>query len=274
LIYKKFIKDVYNGRIVAENNRYIGQLRLYLSECQSIGDKLENTAYKEKSLANLFQRYYDCSSSDYSYKMKTEKIYAETGLIAGVSLSHMNFISSSKTFDYLSEGSYNSSISPTLGFSVELIMPKNQKKWSINNELIFTYFKFKGTHFQSNGEDNNVRTNFELAYAYLKMNNLIRYKYPIGKSQMFFNAGVSNGIVISEKNEKREGHWFYSSYKVTNGSAIDETRKYEIGLVLGAGLKKNKLSFEMRYEKGNGITDYASLKASPNRYYFLIGYQL
>jgi len=105
------------------------------------------------------------------------------------------------------------------------------------------------------------------------MNNLLRYKYPVGRFFVYLNAGISNGYVISETNTLKKEHKIYSSESVEEGVALNETRKYEQGSILGLGTKINRYSFEIRNEKGNGISESSVLKSTTNRYFFLLGYK-
>ncbi len=63
---------------MTENNKYLGQLTLYLNDCPSLQKNLENTSYTQKSLINLFQNYYECSQSEISFQKEEEKIRADT----------------------------------------------------------------------------------------------------------------------------------------------------------------------------------------------------
>ncbi|CAN0540382.1 unnamed protein product, partial [Scytosiphon promiscuus] len=50
-------------------------------------------------------------------------------------------------------------------------------------------------------------------------------------------------------------------------------RKHEQGYILGLGIKKGKVSFETRFEQGNGISSYNNLISKTNNYYFLLGFK-
>jgi len=58
LIYKRYIKQREGMRVIEENNKYLGQLALYLNDCSSIQAKFENTPYRQKNLINLFHYYF------------------------------------------------------------------------------------------------------------------------------------------------------------------------------------------------------------------------
>ena len=85
LIYKKYIRKQDGKQVVAENKKYLGQLTLYLNDCNTINSKLESTSYEKNSLIRLFQYYYNCSQSEASFQTKPEKVRMEIGALAGAS---------------------------------------------------------------------------------------------------------------------------------------------------------------------------------------------
>ena len=108
LIYKKYLKAQDEKYVVSHNKKYYGQLNIYLKDCATISSKLDKTLYAQNSLMDLFKYYYDCSSSDFSFKKEKEKIQIEIGVLAGASLTTLKFRSA--TFDYLVGTRYNHSI--------------------------------------------------------------------------------------------------------------------------------------------------------------------
>jgi hypothetical protein len=265
LVYKRYLKQQDGKRVLIENRKYLGQLTLYLSDCETINSKLENTSYKQKSLIKLFQYYYECSPSDISFQKEIEKFHTEIGVLAGVSLTSLKF--RGDYFDYLVEAEYNPSINFSAGIFFDIILPRNQGKWSINNEILFSTYKVTGSY-----ENNNVVTTTEIGYSYLKINNLVRFKYPIGNLFLFLNGGMSNGLAINETNYKKMESKSYPGRGV-EGLALNDTRKYEQGFILGTGVKYDRFSVEIRYEQGNAMSKSEALNSSATRYYFLLGYR-
>jgi len=49
------------------------------------------------------------------------------------------------------------------------------------------------------------------------------------------------------------------------------TSSFEEGYTFGLGTIMGRFSFDFRYERGSGITNYQELKSISERYYFLIG---
>ena len=271
LIYKRYLRQQDGKRVISENKKYLGQLTLYLNDCETINSKLENTSYEQTSLIKLFQYYYGCSPSGISFQKEIEKIHTEMGGLAGVSLTSLKF--RSDAFPYLVYADYNSSYNPSVGIFLDLELPRNQGKWSFYNELLFTTYKVKGSYEEYEDENNYSITTTEIGYSYLNINTLFRFKYPIGQCFLILNGGISNGYAIGETNYKKKESKFYTINRVDEESALNSTRKYELGFILGTGLRFDRFSAEIRFERGNGMSEYISLNSSTKGYYFLLGYR-
>jgi hypothetical protein len=275
LLYKKYlfvqennplIKE--NNTIIKENKAYLGQLDNYLNDCQGIEDRLTKTTYKQAALDNLFKYYYETTQSEISFKKNIERASLETGALAGVSLTSLSFRGPS----YFTLTDYSLSVNFSAGLYCELILPRNQRKWSISNELIISAYDVSGTY--NDGVENDYsKTTTELGFTYLKINNLLRYKYPVGHAYIFLNGGISNGFIIKEINYKNVVTKFYSSETNVEGVALEGTRKYELGFIFGTGLKTGRYSLEARYETGNGMSDYFTIKGRTQRIFLLLGFR-
>lgn len=207
--YKKHIpRD--DKTLILENKKYVGQLILYLNDCPEISSKLENTSYNKSSLIKVFQYYYECTSSAISFQRKTQKLDFEFGVLAGASLTSLDFNSGGE-FPYLVNADYNSSINISAGLFFDIILPVTKGRWSINNELLFSSYKVEGSYTDYKHADYYSITDTEIGYSYLKLNTLIRYKHPVGNMFLFFNGGMSNGLALSETNYKLKESKFHST---------------------------------------------------------------
>jgi len=272
LIYKRYYKVNAGKNRIVENKKYIGQLALYLSGCPSIQSKLGKTWYSLKSLENLFIYYSECTQSEIVFLRETEKISTEFGILTGGSVTSVDF--SGKYHDYLVDVDYPQSVNFSAGLFLDVIFPRRQKKWSIYNELFFTSWQVNGGILYVQNANQSTYFYTELGYSYLKINNMIRFKYPIRGFFFYLNAGMSNGYVINERNYQRRDRISFTSEWTVEEKALNETRKYEQGYIVGLGSRWKKFSFEMRYERGNGISEYVTLNSATDRFYFLLGFQI
>jgi hypothetical protein len=282
LIYKKYLgeqasagglnkavggKDV----VILTNRRYLGQASSYLQDCPSIQSKLKNTQYAKKSLERLFLSYYACTNSGIEFQKKREKTISEFGILGGVSFTSIKFDGSG--FEYILETDYKPAINFSGGLFLNLVLPRNNRKWSIYNEFLLSTYKVNGEFNDYVSPDQYTITYTTLEYSYLKLSNMVRFKYPSKNFSPFINVGLSNGYAIADKNYKREVSKLFALETTKIGKAIDETKKHELGYVAGLGVKLKKYSIEARYERGNGISNYKTLGSPTNRCYLLFGYR-
>jgi hypothetical protein len=261
LIHKRYLKIQDEKEMIVENNNFIGQLLIYLQDCLSIQNQIKNTKYDKSDLEKLFLIYYNCENSAAKFQKKTEKIIPQLGIFFGVSNTSIKFAG-----DYYLVGvKLKSSNNFSGGLFCDFILPRNRGKWSINNELLYSSYKMSG-HY----DDYYSPASLEIGYTYLKLNNMLRYKYPIGSFFPFINIGISNGVFVREINNKINESVFHPN---TNERALADTRNFEQGYILGVGSKFKNYSFEIRYENSNGISAYRNLKTPTKRLYFFLGYK-
>ena len=271
LIYKKYLKEQDEQTAITENNRYYGQLTLYLHDCPDIQAKMKHLEYEKNSLESLFQAYYSCVNSGMHFQKKTEKVSLQFGVLAGMSLTTLKF-RGDESFVYLLHTKFSVSANFTAGVFLDLILARNLKKWSVCNELIYTSYMVNGSDFEQTSATAYATVNTTLGYGYLKMNNMIRYLYPFGKFSLFLDAGISNGFALSVKNYQSYSSTFGTLHDAEEGLALDKTKKWEFGFIGGGGARLYGFSLEARYEWGNGMSAYHNLSSKANRWYFLLGY--
>jgi len=263
LIHKKYLKSIDDRMVSTENKEYLSQLSLYFEDCPTIHPVLMNTGYNKKSLEELFQFYYYTTKSDMTFQKKTEKFSMELGVVAGLSNTSIKF-SGEYDYDYLNQAIFNQSHNVTFGLFLNVVLPRNNERFSIYNELIYTSFNLKSP---SNVKNTILYNNTTFKYSYLKVMSMLRYRVPIGKLLGYINVGISNGLAFQETN------YFNYGQSVEKIKPITKPRNYEQGYILGLGTNYKKYSFEFRFEKGNGFTQDVATTIS-TRYYLLLSYKL
>lgn len=273
LIYKKYILGEEGKTLINENKKYIGQLTLYLGNCSTIQPKINTSTYSQRSLLNLFELYYKCIGMESNHQQGQQKIKVEVGALAGLSLSTFNF--SGQGHDQIRQADYELSPNFTAGLFIDIILSKNLGKWSINNELSFTPYSITGKYAAQENPNLYVESDITFSHTYLKLSNMVRYRFYSTESvAIYTNLGVTNGYMIhEEKNERITSTIFHDVETVTKNPALEEIRKYEQGFLFGLGVKRNKFSFETRYEQGNGISPYSTLNSKRRNFYLIVGYR-
>jgi len=282
LEFKKYIKmDEAGHEFLLTNKRFIGQLRFYLNDCPDIDSKLKQFPYEPKSMTNLFKYYYS--------KMKTEKfttrthetIKTEFGVVIGINMIDLRFLTNKAVFDPLPKAKFDNSISPIGGLSVNFVLPRNNGKWSIYNELIYSRYNTNAVYNKFTSNENYEIHHYNADYSYAKINNMVRYKYPIGKMNVFANAGVSYGLIVAEMNSdsiNRRYNGTSTSFvqKLIANSPSDNSfnsKKIELGFLVGLGANYKNIFTELRLEAGTGFSPYLALNITATRYIFLVGYR-
>jgi hypothetical protein len=273
LLYKTYVKEQTEGglNVQVENKKYIGQLSLYLADCPGIQKKLSRLSYSKNSIEKLFLSYFECTHADIYFK-KTEKIDLEYGLVAGVSVTSVEFGGDPK-YKTLINANYKQSTNASAGLFLNVILAGNQKKLSIYNELLYTAFEVEGSYYEAVSANQYSLTYSKIGNSLLKINNMLRYKYPIKKAFLFLNGGLTTGFAITETNYIRTEYTFYSSTTVKEGQAMDSPKKLEVGFIAGLGFSLNKYDFNIRLEQSGGFSPYVTLQEHITVLYFLAGYR-
>jgi len=272
LLYKKYRLEVNHNIVVGINSRYKGQLAYYLNDCRTITANIDETKYTQHSLYALFKDYYKCSSAEIKFQQHQRKLQVDYGAVAGISITHFAFSSSEEIFAPLVNAGYKPSLNFSGGFSLDLIFPNRHKRWSVYNELFFTSFKTNGYYNDVKSDFQNTQTWTEVGASYIKINNNVRYKYPIKSTFVFLQAGISSGFMVGSTNYRKTETQVFARFFTEEGKVLDDFTTYEQAFSVGAGMLYKKASFQVRYESGNGIINGLNLLSSTKRLYFLLGY--
>lgn len=268
LIYKEYMINRGGNRGKTENKMYLRQLARYLSDCLRIHNMLEDTQYDKRSLEKLFVGYYDCVGKEVRFQKKAERLAVDFGVVAGLAVTTLQ-IGGYPSLDI----EFDPSLSFAPGLSFEVIPPRNRRKWSLYNELNYSYYEVSGT---KSDVHRGLTTTYHatLGMSYIKMVNMVRYTHPLPNVFIFFGGGLLNGKAIGETNVSIKETRTASSETTQEGKALADVRGHEQGWVASVGAKYRRGSLEIRYEKGNGMSEYVSVSTATNRFSLLFGYRL
>ena len=273
LLYKKYLKG---ERVITEDNRYKGQLLLYLSKCSSIKYNIENVEYGKRSLTRLFKRYYDCTLEKPAFQEKIWPTTFKKGIIGGASYTSIRFKENGgDDFWYLTGADFTRSTNTTFGIFFEIVFPGKSKKWSLYNEFSYHSYSTEGlvdlTPTISGGPITvtfSAATRLELSY--MKVTNLARFM-PRGSNSSvypFFSFGISNGILLNSEYETVISNDITAR---TIDLIVHDPKKLETSAVVGLGLVLKNFMVEGRYERGTGILDINAVRSTTNKLMVLLG---
>lgn len=274
LIYKKYIVSNETGeRFTKENQKYKGQLSVYMND-PLLSTDIGRTKYKRKYLEKIYNKYYKNAAASPDFRKKHDKTIFEFGVLAGASVTNFNFNSNDGYKEEIVNADYETSVDFTAAVYMDIVLPRNLNKWSVNNEISYSSYKVTGSYSNFVNENNYENYQIEFAYSYIKMNNMLRYKYPVGNNiALFVNLGISNGFVISEKNQVKGESVIYSVKRTEEYEGIPNSRKYVQGWIGGFGSRYKNLSLEVRYESTNGMSPTPGFKTTVNKWFLLLGYR-
>jgi hypothetical protein len=269
LLYKQYLR----GNILTESKTFIGQLKTYLGDCEGVKKLLPRTSYDKKSLEKVFAAYYACTGATVPLKSKTDRKPSEMGVIAGLTLSTLSLKANEKQI--MMETSYPRSTDFTGGVFYNLPLLRNLGRLTLNNELIYTSYQTENHYvyrYESESWYQYVDTKFK--YAHLKLNVMPRFKYPVGQTFLYVNAGLSFGATIQDENFRHYTNKFGSSLDEDEGKAFEKTEGFEFGYLAGGGLSYKRYSLEARYARTGGMVSTIGIGSSVSRLFFLVGYRI
>jgi hypothetical protein len=277
LKYKKYINKVEGILYKRERKNYRLQLRNYLSNCHDVKVDLIDIDYNRKELIKLFEIYYQkCSNVSISFENKTDATKWQFGVLGGVAITTVGFNLSetrTNTFNYLIKADFNTSTNYALAFFAEKPLLRNRRKISIYNELLISPFLVTGKYDDINNEEYYTKNNTKIGLLVANFNSMIRYKHLFKKSSIFFNGGLSGGILLPTINERNKEIKFYSSPYTEINTGLKNLKTLQIGGIVGLGAIINHIIIEGRYELKGDFSNTFSLDSRMRRVYFLVGYK-
>lgn len=266
LNYRKF-KDA--DQNVAVIKFYISQLKDYFKNCSVVSNNLK---YNAGALRRTFLSYYDCTGKNPDYFQKPDNEKVELGLIVGA--TNTAFKVSTSTSDLIGKVDYSKSTDVTAGVFADLVFPRQRGRISLNNELMYSSYKAVGNYTYPVNPFIVDDYSYQFKYSYVKLNNMLRYKFFTNNVIIFINGGIANGIAVNEVNKYVKTRTANGEQSTTTGKAFQDTRKWELGFLVGAGVRYNRASLELRGERGMGPFSATNYSAKVNRYSALLAFRL
>lgn len=228
LVFNKYLETVNGVTYSKTNEKFKGQLILYFQDCPSIQKNVSYVLYNKTDLINLFKEYYKETKNEIVYKYESEKLKfkSEFGFLGGLSLTKVKFFGNDDFYNPPIHTDYPQSINFTFGGFLNIILPrvKNKmsmkSKWSINNELVYTSYKVSRQWLDYYNSNIYTNTYSSLGSSYIKLNNMLKFKYPVKKMFLYVNGGISNGIAFSETNHLKLVSQIYSNNTVSESQAV------------------------------------------------------
>jgi len=272
LILSRSLVEVNGKTVLRKTEVYKGLLAVYLADCPESKQKAEQTAFGMTSLKRLVSGYNNCfADSAVGYTAVTEKIITKIGVVGGLTINQLKFSGYETGREILMESDFRNT-NYTIGLAMQTVLPRLHKRWSLYNELAWKPYQVEGEYVPFASGDNFTRQKVRFELGYIGLNTMVRYELSTRKVRPFINAGVANNISLINNNSLQYHERYYTLERKGERKALMTVRKYEQAFLIGAGVSMDRFAAEVRYERGNGMSAYTSLKSSKRVVSFLLGY--
>ncbi|MCJ8163720.1 PorT family protein [Pontibacter sp. E15-1] len=259
LMYRKVKKEVDGKRMVATQELYKGLLLVYLSDCGVTERSVHSTSFKAEALTKIINKYNSCvEPNQEEYVAKEEKTRLRFGVTAGLGVA---------TYTAHNEGDYNelvgsnfSSMNPNAGLIIDMVLPRGYGRWGVSSELAYKTYKMSGDYSEKSSSSSylDYKTTFDLQYAALNMQVVYTMKGD-SKLRPFLSAGLAMNFLVGDKSNQTSTRSQYGIVREYENPPLEEMRKLEQAILLGAGINYSQFVVSARYERGNGFSPYIGL---------------
>ena len=267
LVNKMYYSDASKKQVIL-HERFRRQLAKEMYDCNDIlKNDLSEITYNLESLVYVFKKYNkfcnsrqaknpDGSPAGPSFVYDESKNHVELNVLTGLSVArpmfYLNNVQTKDDFSY--------SYMPTLGVSLNLLIPKTEQQLFFYNELMY-----RGYH-SSCSATNDVGTEKIYNFDYIRWNALMRYRYPKnGMFKLFTNVGFGLGVLAARKTSVKD-----IKTGITQTPWHPSYRPTEESFLFGAGVNYKKWSVELRYDMAFGAVDGNRVRTG----FLILGYQL
>ncbi|SHK05121.1 porin family protein [Epilithonimonas mollis] len=254
LIYKKYNPDGDTYKI-AENAKYIDQLKILFAESNSANFKTSKIRYEKSNLVDLFQEY-----NGQKNEMNNNKLDFNLSIRLGFSLATLNL----DTHNNYQEINFPDKAAFRIGLEAELVLPFNKNKWAIIAEPF--YYRYKNENLSNDG-NYRFETNFDMVDLEL---GLRHYMFLNDKSKIFVTAGFVANLYMT-----KDALIKYTSLKpgYLNGRAYFDTKSTYFNFGLGYNYN-DKFSAEIKISTSKELYERGYWDAQLSRVSFIIGYNI
>ncbi len=244
---------------VYEIEFYKTQLLKIMSDRPDMSESIGKLKYTQKALENIVLEYNSSFSDSTGILLKSSsKMVYSFGIFAGAGATKLSF-EGDESGHPVSAIDFDNALSYNIGSYGEVIFPKYNHRFSLYTLLSMNYFMTKGSGTTVIG---SVPYYSEIEILSARLTPMIRYRLLKGDLVPFVSMGAFFTYNIKE---------FDSIINLKTGDinpALEEMKKGQQGFVAGAGLLFKNGGIELRFEKGNGYSNYISLSGSETTFSF------
>ncbi|WP_187264652.1 outer membrane beta-barrel protein [Pontibacter beigongshangensis] len=260
-----------SGTSLVTQEKYRGQLVSYFMDCPVLQDKIKRARYTANSLSDLFSKYNSCADNQTTIAPR-EQIKISYGLVGGPTMVNLRFISDFRKD--LAGTNFETPLSYTAGVSLNIQLPRNRQKWSIQNDLRWKPYKASGKFEESRPGAYEHRTyTTEFVINCIGLSSMLRYQAASSTIKPYINVGIANNFNLKSRNHQTIHIARLTVEEIQKGKGVHLYRSYEPAAIFGAGLNFYQASVEVRGETGSAFAGEKAVVSKKSMLSLLLGYR-
>jgi hypothetical protein len=247
--------------LVYEVEFYKPQLLKYMAGDEAFETRILKMHFNQNSLIDLVADYNSSFDNENSVVVsRPGKNLYSFGIEGGVGLIKLDFKNSSNRLGYV-----NFDYKPlyVIGGNAEVVFSGLNRRFSLLTEGTMRYFVSEGNGLKR--PDKEYTSEFTVLSA--RISPMLKFKLTTGKVQPFLSGGYFFAYNIINDNSIIE-----NDSEPEKAIADGDLKKTEQGFSAGGGINVNKLSFEGRYEYGNGFSKILSVNSVTKAFILKVSY--
>ena len=145
------------------------------------------------------------------------------------------------------------------GFTLEIPIPKLEKRATLYNEISFSQFEANASvHLPDSSQGFPARDYYDVTQKFapnlLSITNMFRYCFTNNTFKYYVSAGIYNSFVISPVNRKITIHTQNGTANTTVEESVPDYATHGLMLIIGTGFYYKYAGIEIRYDPGRNYT--------------------
>jgi hypothetical protein len=145
------------------------------------------------------------------------------------------------------------------GFTLEIPMPRLEKRGTFYNEINFIQFEANSSVHRPDGSQGSPDLYYydvtqTFAPQLISLTTMFRYCFTNGAFKYYVSAGFYNSFVLSCTNKKSTVHYVNGIPNVTEEEAVSDHSIHGLMLLVGTGFYYKYAGLEFRYDPGRNYT--------------------
>ena len=155
---------------------------------------------------------------------------------------------------------FKPSFTKIMGFTLDIPIPKLEKKGIFYNELTLSQFESNSSvHFADSSLQQPERDYYDITQKFspniLSLTTMFRYCFVNNDFKYYASAGIYNSFVISPANRKYTFHTLNGVETEKVEQAVPDMSTHGLMLLIGTGISYKYAGLEIRFDPGRNYTN-------------------